>query len=192
MEELRTSDAPSRLASLEQDYNRMKRRLRLLQFIGTVTLIVISVTAMAGALFRESKVIEADQFIIRDDRGTIRISLSITEDGEPLLEFLDARQNVRMSLGETKNGTPGIAIYDESYTKRSGYGMMDDGTAALGFLNKDGDYRMGLGVRANGYASLDFRDESGLTWGEIGISQDNHPIHKLYDNKHNELISHPE
>lgn len=92
-----------RLTLLEKHNRRCKR-------IGAAALIVVtSLFVMAQAPAK--KTVEANEFILRDSRGNVRVRLSVDVD-TPEIAFFDERGAQELTLGSSKLGGL-ITIFDQ-------------------------------------------------------------------------------
>jgi hypothetical protein len=72
-----------------------------------VFLIVASLLLMGQTA--ANRVVEANQFVLRDTSGRIRAKLEVSKVGNPILNFMDTRGDVRMTLASNPEGG-GISI----------------------------------------------------------------------------------
>jgi hypothetical protein len=56
------------------------------------------------------KVVDAQQFLLRDQAGKTRASLELGKAGEPVLTFYDAGGKTGTAVGLDKNGSPYLSF----------------------------------------------------------------------------------
>jgi hypothetical protein len=95
-----------RVSKLEAE-NRMLKRAA-----ATGVVVVAALLLMAQA--KPSKVVEANQFVLRDSSGKTRLSIGLSTAGNTALEMLDSAGNLRSSVGPY-----GINFYDETGRMRT-------------------------------------------------------------------------
>jgi len=129
-----------------------------------------------------SSVVEAQRFVLRDASGQPRASLAVSDDGMPLLMFLDKDGEARGVLGPkhlvlssddgssavrllvNPGGTPAVRL-EKDGRLRAVLGMTGDGTLALGFYGHDGKGGALLDVGADGSPGLTLFSRSGkVAW----------------------------
>jgi hypothetical protein len=127
-------------------------------------------------------VVEAQRFVLRDASGLPRASLAVSDDGVPLLIFLDRDGEPRGVLGPkhlllasddggsavkllvNPGGTPALRL-EKDGRLRAVLGMTGDGTLALGFYGQDGKGRALLDVGIDGSPGLTLFTKTGkVAW----------------------------
>jgi hypothetical protein len=191
VEDARTIALEARMSRLERE----TRRWRLAAAVaGPVALLAVvgghglpSAVAKGGELpgLRGgvgSSVVEAQRFVLRDASGQPRASLALSDDGMPLLLFLDRDGETRGVLGQkhlvlssddggsavkllvNPGGTPAVRL-EKDGRLRAVLGMTGDGTLALGFYGHDGKGRALLDVGVDGSPGLTLFSRSGkVAW----------------------------
>jgi hypothetical protein len=161
-----------RLDELERDNRRLKR------YTTTMLVVVALVLGLGAALvFYSGKVglpgspltVSAQQFVLRDSKGTIRGGWGVTDDGSVRMALSDehGRQRVRLSLLE--DGSAGLSFADTADRKLAVLGLLPDHTTTLVLTDQGGIPRVVLGVQANGSSNLVFADQSGSTRAGLGV-----------------------
>jgi len=91
------------MESLGKRLSRLERENRWLKRIGGITLLGVAAVVLMGqaAPRKVTKVIEAEEFILRDGTGKVRARLGSAADGSPGLELLDEKENARAVLGHS-------------------------------------------------------------------------------------------
>ena len=169
----------ARVARLERD----GARWRLAALAGPLAVAAVALAGQAlpsaaakgvdGSPVRPSVppgVVEAQRFVLRDASGAARATLGTTDEGLPLLVFLDRDGEARAILGQTQlslsdergsavkllvnpGGTPALRL-EKDRRLRAVLGMTSEGTLALGFYGQDGTGRALLDVGADGSPGL--------------------------------------
>src|SRR5262249_25996330 len=94
------------LEKLER-HNRWLKRLVLLLLVGAI---LLASQAQPSLAQRKDRVVEAERFILRDDKGKARAVMAMFKDG-PGFALLDDKEKPRAALAMSKNG-PGLALLD--------------------------------------------------------------------------------
>jgi hypothetical protein len=179
----------ARLSRLERDNRRWKLAtvmggaLALAALLGSTLPSAVAKGFEPGApRFAGSGVVEAQRFVLRDASGHTRASLAVSDDGVPLLLFLDRHGEPRGGLGPkhlllssddgesavkllmNPGGTPAVRL-EKDGRLRAVLGMTGDGTLALGFYGQDGKGRALLDVGLDGSPGLTLFTKSGkVAW----------------------------
>ena len=79
-----------------------------------------------------ARVVEAEQFVVKDSKGKVRTILGVGQDGSPSITLLDqsGRQRVVVYIGPT--GHPGVSLFDDQGRQRSVFGIGPN--AAVGIV----------------------------------------------------------
>jgi len=161
-----------RLDELERDNRRLKRYTTTMLFIIALVLglgaALVFYSGKAG-LPGSPQTVSAQQYILRDSKGTIRGGWGITDDGTVRIALSDAhgRQRVRLSLLE--DGSAGLSFADTADRKLAVLGLLPDHTTSLVLTDPGGIPRVVLGVQANGSSNIVFADQSGSTRAGLGV-----------------------
>jgi hypothetical protein len=143
-----------RLLKLERQNLRLKR-------IGAAALVVAVSLLIMGQASQKKKTVEADEFVLRDDRGNVRAKLSMNEaTPNPEMLFFDETGKTMLSLvgGIGRKGSFGgaVLINDGQGRGRGTFQAHDDG-ALLSLSDAKGYLKAALGP---GY--LDVSDDEGF------------------------------
>jgi hypothetical protein len=175
-----------RLDELERDNRRLKRYT-------TMMLVVIALVLGLGAalVFYSGKVglpgspqtVSAQQFVLRDSKGTVRGAWGTGDDGSVRIALSDdhGRQRVRLSLLE--DGSAGLSFADTADRKLAVLGLLPDHTTSMVLTDQGGIPRMVLGVQANGSSNIVFADQSGSTRAGLGVDTKGLGTFTLVDEK---------
>jgi len=161
-----------RLDELERDNRRLKR------YTTTMLVVVALVLGLGAALvFYSGKVglpgspqtVSAQQFVLRDGKGTVRGAWGMTDDGSVRITLSDGhgRQRVRLSLLD--DGSAGLSFADTADRKLAVLGLLPDHTTSMVMTDPGGIPRVVLGVQANGSSNIVFADQSGSTRAGLGV-----------------------
>jgi hypothetical protein len=161
-----------RLDALERDNRRLRR-------YGVTMLLVLAIFLGVGAsllyysgaygLPGSPQTVGAQQFLLRDARGTIRGTWGTGEDGAVRLALSDGEGHQRIRLSLLKDGSAGLTFSDTADRKLAVLGLLADQTTTLALTDPAGVPRMVLGVAANGSSNLVFADHSGTTRAGLGV-----------------------
>jgi hypothetical protein len=99
-------------------------------------------------------------------RGKGRVSIFLTEAGEPSIQVLDERGDPRIALGVTGD-VPSISLMAGKNVLRSSWRVLADGSAAFSLYDRDARQRLLIQVDADGKPSLQFIDPVARTTREV-------------------------
>jgi hypothetical protein len=166
-----------RLEKLERELTKTKRRNRwLLGGVGLVlgmfalawATIGTAGKAQAQATGPAKKVIHANEFILEDENGKVRVVLSARTDGSGLFLY-DENSKELVMLAVNKAG-PGLALCDAKGEPRVQLTAEDDG-ARLILSDEKGLSGAALGVLKNG-PELRLFDDKSKTRAMLGVNKD--------------------
>jgi hypothetical protein len=161
-----------RLDELERDNRRLKR------YTTTMLVIVALVLGLGAALVFYSgkaglpgspQTVSAQQFVLRDGKGTIRGAWGVTDDGSARISLNDERGRQRVRLSLLEDGSAGLSFADTADRKLAVLGLLPDHTTSLVLTDPGGIPRVVLGVQANGSSNIVFADQSGSTRAGLGV-----------------------
>lgn len=134
---------------------RVERENRWLKKAGVAALAVIAAVVLTGQATppKPPKVVEADEYLLRDRKGNVRAMLGFRE-GAPLLSFYDEEQTLRIGLGFTTDGLPTVSILSKSGNIRSSLTVLANDTTALHLYDRTEKARAVLAVGADGTPSF--------------------------------------
>ena len=128
------------MEALAKRLHRLERENLRLKLVGVVALVVMAAVSCTTALKGQptpstvAKVVEAEQFILRDSKGRMRGSFMLTNDA------------------------PGLILRDEDGRGRIGLGVTANGDANLQLTSKDSN-SIDLRVKNDGTRGLRIQDE---------------------------------
>jgi len=93
----------ARLDKLERQNRRLKRA-------GAVALIAVAAIVLMGQAAPKSRIVEAEKFVLRDAKQRVRARLETDENSSPALHLYDKESNRRVSLYLTEDGEPVMSL----------------------------------------------------------------------------------
>jgi hypothetical protein len=162
-----SGDLIERLKRLERKQAQLQRTNRRLgSAAGGLLLLTGALALMGQTATRQSRTLEAGQFILRDSDGTVRGAMGINPDGAVGLNLVDAKGHTRITLDISADGSPGLDFYDSQGKLGATFAMGLIGTAGLGLYDAAGKLRTSLDVPAPHTPGLAFYHETGKpAWG---------------------------
>ncbi len=184
-----------RIAKLEIQARRWKRATMLAGIAGAAWF-----GLGAAASKSRTKLVEATEFRLVDQKGTVRASLAVGrggatislnngaghpraalvvgEDGAPRLDLLDRTDSSRASLrlaGDgspelSLSGAPKIELSDEPGKPRASLAILADGEAALSLAGSSEKPRARVAVRSDGCPTLKLLDDDGSIRASLGCT----------------------
>ncbi len=150
-----------RLEALERINRETERNYRRWKRLGIGLLGCAAAVALAGAVEQKPATIEAREFVLRDDSGVMRASLTIRPDGTPGFGLFDKSGRVRLSFDLDAEGQAGLNLHDGSGTLRAAVAMRPDGTPGLALFGTKGQVRASLDVGRDGTSGVNVYDDAG-------------------------------
>ncbi len=170
----------TRLETMARQLEHVERENQRLKLAAVVALAVnIAVVLMGQAPPRKViKVVEAEQFILKDSKGRNRGGLAVTNDA-PSLILKDEDGSNRIGLGVTPNGDPSLELADKDLD--SGVELtVRSGAMGLQIHEENKKPRVILGV-VNDRPILHLADENGRTRAELIVLSNDTPALSFYD-----------
>jgi hypothetical protein len=183
MPESEVGDLERRLEALEWASRETERKYRRWKRLGLGLLGCGLTAALAGAADQKPATIEAREFVLRDDSGAMRASLTIRPDGTPGFGLFDKKGKVRLSFDLDAEGAAGLNLHDGSGTLRAAVAMRPDGTPGLGLFGAKGQVRASLDVGRDGTSGVNVYDEAGTLRAAMAMRPDASPAVGLFDEK---------
>ncbi len=153
------------METLTRRLDRVERENRRLKQTGVVALAVIAAVVLMGQAM-PSKVVEAEQFVVRDASGKVHAVLGTVNKRAVSLALIDKNGNPRVVLGVSPDGSSSLSFYDKDVNRRAVLGLRPDDSPDLALLDKDRKLRARLSLNYEGSATLVFIDSG----GKIGAS----------------------
>lgn len=100
------------LSALTRRIERLERANRRLRLMGMLGAIVLGAVALMGQAQppRVSKVVEAEQFLLKDAAGKLRGQWIVQDNGFVALQFISSAQQRRMMLFNATDDSVGLVI----------------------------------------------------------------------------------
>jgi hypothetical protein len=156
---------------------RENRRLRRLWMgtvvsgallLGLATALVI-VSARHGLPGTVADVIEARQFLVRDNNGAVRGTWGSSDKGALRLTLQSPNSKAGLSLSSLADGASGITVRDSAGRSRAVLGLLPDQTVSMLFADENGTTRTVLSLVRGGASTLVFADRSGNAKVGMGV-----------------------
>jgi hypothetical protein len=133
---------------------------------GVVGLILIALLLRASPLVSQEKPgkVEATAFVLRDDEGRIRATLSGLNGGGAAVSFYDTKKHLRLLVGMNAGGQPNIQLNDAKEVGRAVLGLDENDSPGCDLSDRQGRRRVRLNVVDRGGeqpAALTFTDGRG-------------------------------
>lgn len=156
-----------RLKFLERRQAELQRTNRKLgSLTGVLLLMSGALLVMAQTGTRQSRSLEAEQFVLRGSDGKVRGTMGTTPDGAVGFSLADVRGQTRITLDVEAHGSPGLDFYDSHGKLRATFALGPTGTPGLGLYDASGKLRSSLDVPAPKTPGLAFYHEDGKpAWG---------------------------
>jgi hypothetical protein len=160
-----------------EELARENRRLRRLWMgtvvsgallLGLATALVI-VSANHGLPGTVANVVEARQFLLRDENGAVRGSWAGGEKGSMRLQLKAPNSMAGLSLAVLEGGASGITVRDSAGRSRAVLGLLPDQTVSLLLADANGTTRTVLSLVPGGSSTLVFADPSGSAKVGMGV-----------------------
>jgi len=145
------------IAAMQARLERLEKANRRMRLIG-ITALLLGAAALLLNQNRKSRVIEAEQFILTDDKGEKRGGMIVTSQG-PALEFYDSNRTLRLNLS-IFNDSPNLTIKD---ARGTGVAILADVPTGPGLMlyDRNGEPRAQLDVGKEG-PRLYLEDDKGF------------------------------
>jgi hypothetical protein len=130
-----------RVVVLERQRSREKRT-------AAATLIALAALLMIGQASPKGRILEAEQFDLKDANGNTRAKLSVDPVFGVGLLLLDGRGNVRVELDEGENNTPQLVFRSRGGKPQVVLDIRSPGVPGLHMFDADGAERASFGLSA--------------------------------------------
>ncbi len=148
------------METLARRLDKVERENRRLKQAGVVALGVIAAVLLMGQATQDSRIVEAEKFVLKDENGITRGRFGVAPDGRMTLGLLDeAGKTARLALALTRGGLPTLVLRDGA-GRAIALGLQD-GFPILQLADRDAETRASLYVSRKGTAGLEFYDKSG-------------------------------
>ena len=158
-------DLTERLKRLERRQAELQRTNRRMgSVMGALILLAGSLILMGQT--RQPQSLDAEQFVLRTSDGKVRGAMGITPDGAVGLNLNDIKGQTRITLDVSADGAPGLDFYGPDGKLRATVALGPTGTTGMGLYDAAGKLRTSLDVPAANTPGLAFYRESGKpAWG---------------------------
>lgn len=160
---------------------RLERANRRLVRMGAIGPVVVAALLVMGQTLpqRVAKVIEAEEFVLREPNGTVRARLAVEPHNYSGLSVYDKTGRRVVDLGILPSGGPSLLLRDKSSV---GIEVHND-IALVSLADKEGKARAGLAMGSDGTPSLHFFDRDEKARALIQLEADGSPSLKLLDGR---------
>ncbi len=117
------------MENLVQRMDQLGRENRRLRWFYAATVLVITAILVMGQAPSRSKIIEAEQFVLRDRSGTYRGGLGVWDDGSTGLSLTNISGKQRAFLKLLRDGSPMLVLKYKN--ARASLVLVPDGTPNL-------------------------------------------------------------
>jgi len=100
------------IQALQKRLNMLEKANRKMRYLGFA--LILGTVVLFSAQCRNSRILEAERFILKDAKGETRGGMLLTADG-PALEFSDSNRTTRLILSVFRN-TPNVVVKDANGT----------------------------------------------------------------------------
>ena len=173
-----------RVDQVERENARLKRLATIFGAGLVVALLLPPVLAFTrGAGDEIADVVEARQFVLRDEAGVARGALEMGRDGWVVLTLRDSAARARARLSLLPDGSPGLTFADREGRTRAVLGVLPDQTSTLVFADQSGRSRAVLGITQDQSSTLVFADPFGETRVGVGVDGDGTPNVTVFEHE---------
>jgi hypothetical protein len=159
------NDMTQRLEAVEQETRRVKR-------VGAMTVATIAALVLMGQAMppKATKVVEAEQFVLRDRRGKARAWLNMS-DGSVNFALADTNERTRTLLYLLEDGTHGLILATQDGQTRVEVKVGGNGVPTLSLVDNNGN-RIGMFVLSDGKPAIGLVDPAQKLRGSLGLETD--------------------
>ena len=116
----------------------LERQNRLMRLAGLAILLFAGTSLLMGQAAPRYGTIDARELILRDDAGTPRIKLFVTDHG-PMLSMIHVDGKPQVGLGLGERGTANLTLFDANGQARVGLGSVGAGEPRILILGHEGE-----------------------------------------------------
>jgi hypothetical protein len=165
-----------RLERVELDNRRLRRSLAAVVALGAVVALVAVV--VSGLLTR---VVEADDIILRNSKGESVAQLGVTKDGSPSLGFYGPEHKLRALFALTSTGSPVLGLYDSEQSQRITFALGNDEMPLIMLSDAQKKVRAQIALQRNGVPGLWLYDPQQGVRAALSLNADQDPSLTLFD-----------
>ena len=182
----------SELTAVVARLEKVERQNRRLRRAGIAVLVLAAAGLLMGQATPKARIVEAEGFFLKDEKGNIRALLGVNKVGPglegPGLGLFDEKGKLRALLAVGKEG-PGLALFDKDDKPRIGLGIMVKDVPVLYLSDENGKVRARLGVNKAG-PELYVSDENGKPRAGLAVVKAG-PVLRLSDENGKTIWSTP-
>lgn len=130
------------MENLTQRLDRLERANRSLKRVGAAVALGIAAVALMGQVRTAGRVVEAEQFVLRDTSGKTRGGLAVRPDGRVLLGLADKNGEDRAEINVLPDGSAVLALTDQDRKAGAALYVRHDRTVGLNLLDQNGKHRV--------------------------------------------------
>lgn len=176
--------------------DNLERQNRYMKKVGSLVLLTLVGVILMGLAIPESKVVEAERFILKNKKGVALAKFSILPDGYPHLMLYDKKETLRMMMGICVGkgfayDRPYLTLLDDDNKARARLSLGESGNPSL--LYYDGEQEgqsVTLGMSKDGLSFLGFHKENGGI--SLGIDESGMSHLRFYKGKRKRLELEPD
>ena len=146
----------------------------------SASIVFIKVTADEGTEVAAGEAVQAKQFELVDDDGTVRARLSMA-DGAPALILFDGKGLNRMQVALGNDGEPSIILTDANDVTRAQFAITTKNSPSLMLSDAKGNIRTYLDVDDQGRPAISLCDAEEATRALLWLDTGNMPGLEYYD-----------
>ncbi len=170
-----------RLEELERINHRNERAYRKWKRIGVALLGCTLIVAITGAADQKPTIVEAKEFVLRDESKFIRASLAIRSDGTPGFALYDKNGKARLEIDLSPEEEGSLNLSDGSGILRAAVALRPDGTPGIGLFGTKGQIRASLDIGRDGTSGFNVYDDAGKLRAAMALRPDATPALGLFD-----------
>jgi len=153
------------LTALVERLEKVERQNRRMKFTGAVVLVLASATLLMGQAPPKRRVVEAEEFVLRDESGVKRGALAVLPGGAAGLAISDRSGEPRASLTVYQGGEPVLTLSDKDGKSRASLVLLADGSPSFYLKDQGGKVRSAMGaisIQAMQTGEITQRSESSI------------------------------
>ncbi len=168
------------LEALAQRLECVERVNRRLKRAGAAVAVGIVALLLMGQTLPKRRVVEAQEFVVKDDSGRVFARLG-SQAGLPSLTLFDKNQTPRVTLDLAPDDGLHLSFVDKAGRLRAGIFTAQNGDPGIFFADKAGKVRISIEVSKNDTPRLDLSDKEGKSRAQLIILEDGQPVLRLSD-----------
>lgn len=181
---------PQALQALKQRLDQLEREVRplveaaaspttVVEEVQTNRLLLVDRENRSAALF--SVVNGQPHLQLNDAKGQLRVVLTISEEGTPVLALQGSKGKGGIALGVAPDGSSRLETTDETGKVRTELTTSAEGSTRLAFLDQEGKTLIALLGPGKDVPTLVLSDETGRGRAALTVERDGSPALGLYD-----------